>query len=86
MVKLQSVFPPFVVLYDLFQSCLSVGPGNCNFFFSRVVPYTMARTLPRICSSGDKAGAAIGDYSSEQCPKSIRHGGQGSISDFLDWQ
>ncbi|KAK7990301.1 glycerophosphoinositol transporter [Apiospora arundinis] len=34
MIQLQHIFPLFVVFYALFQSFLSVGPGDCNFLVS----------------------------------------------------
>ncbi|KAF8875689.1 major facilitator superfamily domain-containing protein [Mucidula mucida] len=47
MIPLQATFPAFVVLFGLFQSFLSVGPG-------RVVPHTHSRSLPRVFSGSWK--------------------------------
>ncbi|KAK8075967.1 glycerophosphoinositol permease 1 [Apiospora phragmitis] len=48
MVPLQHVFPLFVVLYALFQTFLSVGPGDCNFLVS-------SESFPRPCAATSSA-------------------------------
>lgn len=61
MIKLQSVFPLFVVLYGLFQSFLSVGPGNCNFLVSsESFPTPLRGHFLGFAAAVGKAGAAIG--------------------------
>jgi hypothetical protein len=44
MMPLQHIHPHFVVLYSLYQSCLAVGPGDCNFLISsESFPTTLRR-------------------------------------------
>ncbi|RDW67025.1 hypothetical protein BP5796_09774 [Coleophoma crateriformis] len=61
MIQLQNVFPLFVVLYGLFQSFLSVGPGNCNFLVSsESFPTPLRGHFLGFAAAVGKAGAAIG--------------------------
>lgn len=61
MIQLQSIFPLFVVLYGLFQSFLSVGPGNCNFLVSsESFPTPLRGHFLGFAAAVGKAGAAIG--------------------------
>lgn len=61
MIQLQHVFPLFVVLYGLFQSFLSVGPGNCNFLVSsESFPTPLRGHFLGFAAAVGKAGAAIG--------------------------
>jgi len=61
MIKLQHVFPLFVVLYGLFQSLLSVGPGDCNFLVaSESFPTPLRGHFLGFAAAVGKAGAAIG--------------------------
>jgi MFS family permease len=61
MIKLHSVFPLFVVLYGLFQSFLSVGPGNNNFLVSsESFPTPIRGHFLGFAAAVGKAGAAIG--------------------------
>ncbi|KZF21236.1 MFS general substrate transporter [Xylona heveae TC161] len=61
MVQLQHVFPLFVVLYGLFQTFLSVGPGDCNFLVSsESFPTPLRGHFLGFAAAVGKAGAAIG--------------------------
>ncbi|KAG9524487.1 major facilitator superfamily transporter, partial [Aureobasidium melanogenum] len=61
MIKLHSIFPLFVVLYGLFQSFLSVGPGNNNFLVSsESFPTPIRGHFLGFAAAVGKAGAAIG--------------------------
>ena len=61
MIQLQHVFPLFVVLYGLFQSFLSVGPGDCNFLVSsESFPTPLRGHFLGFAAAVGKAGAAIG--------------------------
>ncbi|KAG9567473.1 hypothetical protein KCU71_g3469, partial [Aureobasidium melanogenum] len=61
MIKLHSVFPLSVVLYGLFQSFLSVGPGNNNFLVSsESFPTPIRGHFLGFAAAVGKAGAAIG--------------------------
>ncbi|KAK6004804.1 hypothetical protein QM012_008666 [Aureobasidium pullulans] len=61
MLRLHSVFPLFVVLYGLFQSFLSVGPGNNNFLVSsESFPTPIRGHFLGLAAAVGKAGAAIG--------------------------
>ncbi|KAL0569407.1 hypothetical protein V5O48_012561 [Marasmius crinis-equi] len=54
-------FPAFVVLFGLFQSFLSVGPGNCNFLVSsESFPTPIRGHFLGFSAAVGKAGAAIG--------------------------
>ncbi|KAJ8090285.1 hypothetical protein PM082_018881 [Marasmius tenuissimus] len=55
------VFPAFVVLFGLFQSFLSVGPGNCNFLVSsESFPTPIRGHFLGFSAAVGKAGAAVG--------------------------
>lgn len=61
MMPIQHIFPLFVVLYGLFQSFLSVGPGNCNFLVSsESFPTPLRGHFLGFAAAIGKAGAAIG--------------------------
>ncbi|KAK8091504.1 glycerophosphoinositol permease 1 [Apiospora hydei] len=61
MVPLQHVFPLFVVFYALFQTFLSVGPGDCNFLVSsESFPTPLRGHFLGFAAAVGKAGAAIG--------------------------
>ncbi|KAI5199394.1 major facilitator superfamily transporter [Aureobasidium subglaciale] len=61
MIHLQHIFPLFVVLYGVFQSFLSVGPGNCNFLVSsESFPTPLRGHFLGFAAAVGKAGAAIG--------------------------
>ncbi|THX18852.1 major facilitator superfamily transporter [Aureobasidium pullulans] len=61
MLHLRHVFPLFVVLYGIFQSFLSLGPGNCNFLVSsESFPTPLRGHLLGFAAAVGKAGAAIG--------------------------
>jgi hypothetical protein len=58
---LANVFPLFVVLFALFQSFLSVGPGDCNFLVSsESFPTPLRGHFLGFAAAVGKAGAAIG--------------------------
>ena len=55
------VFPAFVVLFGLFQSFLSVGPGNCNFLVSsESFPTPIRGHFLGFAAAVGKVGAAVG--------------------------
>ncbi|KAK7470524.1 hypothetical protein VKT23_001949 [Stygiomarasmius scandens] len=61
MLPLRQNFPAFVVLFGLFQSFLSVGPGNCNFLVSsESFPTPVRGHFLGFAAAVGKAGAAIG--------------------------
>ncbi|KAK7039237.1 hypothetical protein VNI00_010142 [Paramarasmius palmivorus] len=61
MVPLRKTFPAFVVLFGLFQSFLSVGPGNCNFLVSsESFPTPIRGHFLGFSAAVGKAGAAVG--------------------------
>lgn len=61
MVKLANVFPLFVTLFGLFQSFLSVGPGDCNFLVSsESFPTPLRGHFLGFAAAVGKAGAAVG--------------------------
>lgn len=61
MVQLQNIFPLFVVLYALFQTFLSVGPGDCNFLVSsESFPTPLRGHFLGFAAAVGKAGGAIG--------------------------
>ncbi|WRT66789.1 uncharacterized protein IL334_003752 [Kwoniella shivajii] len=54
-------FAAFVVLFGLFQSFLSVGPGNCNFIVSsESFPTPIRGHFLGLAAAIGKAGAAVG--------------------------
>ncbi|KAJ4328738.1 hypothetical protein N0V84_000741 [Fusarium piperis] len=56
-----SAFPAFVTLYGLFQTFLSVGPGDCNFLVSSESFSTPLRGhFLGFAAAVGKAGAAVG--------------------------
>jgi len=58
---LSHVFPLFVVLFAIFQSFLSVGPGDCNFLVSsESFPTPIRGHFLGLAAAVGKAGAAIG--------------------------
>ncbi|KAJ5245804.1 metabolite transport [Penicillium chermesinum] len=61
MFKLQHVFPLFVVLYGLMQTCLSIGPGDCNFLVaSESFPTPLRGHFLGFAAAIGKTGAAVG--------------------------
>ncbi|KAJ7126051.1 major facilitator superfamily domain-containing protein [Mycena epipterygia] len=61
MAPLRAHFGAFVVMYGLFQSFLSVGPGNCNFLVSsESFPTPIRGHFLGFAAGVGKAGAAIG--------------------------
>ncbi|PVH97467.1 MFS general substrate transporter [Periconia macrospinosa] len=61
MVQLKNIFPLFVVLYALFQTFLSVGPGDCNFLVSsESFPTPLRGHFLGFAAAIGKVGAAIG--------------------------
>lgn len=61
MIKLVNVFPLFVTLYGLFQTFLSVGPGDCNFLVSsESFPTPLRGHFLGFAAAVGKAGAAVG--------------------------
>ncbi|EEB90177.1 hypothetical protein MPER_11653 [Moniliophthora perniciosa FA553] len=61
MIPLRKAFPAFVVLFGLFQSFLSVGPGNCNFLVSsESFPTPIRGHFLGFSAAVGKAGAAVG--------------------------
>lgn len=64
MFPLRSVFPLFVVLFALFQTFLSVGPGDCNFLVSsESFPTPLRGHFLGFAAAVGKAGAAVGTSS-----------------------
>lgn len=58
---LSNVFPLFVVLFGIFQSFLSVGPGDCNFLVaSESFPTALRGHFLGFAAAVGKAGSAIG--------------------------
>lgn len=54
-------FPAFVTLYGLFQSFLSLGPGDCNFLVSsESFPTALRGHFLGFAAAVGKAGAAVG--------------------------
>lgn len=54
-------FPAFVTLYGLFQSFLSLGPGDCNFLVSsESFPTPLRGHFLGFAAAVGKAGAAVG--------------------------
>ncbi|KAK2025672.1 MFS general substrate transporter [Colletotrichum zoysiae] len=61
MIQLNSVFPLFVTLYGLFQTFLSVGPGDCNFLVSsESFPTPLRGHFLGFAAAVGKVGAAVG--------------------------
>ncbi|KAF6798833.1 hypothetical protein CMUS01_15687 [Colletotrichum musicola] len=61
MIQLSNVFPLFVTLYGLFQTFLSVGPGDCNFLVSsESFPTPLRGHFLGFAAAVGKAGAAVG--------------------------
>ncbi|KAI8288341.1 hypothetical protein K4K60_011133 [Colletotrichum sp. SAR11_57] len=61
MIQLNNVFPLFVTLYGLFQTFLSVGPGDCNFLVSsESFPTPLRGHFLGFAAAVGKAGAAVG--------------------------
>ncbi|KAL0939821.1 uncharacterized protein CTRU02_206431 [Colletotrichum truncatum] len=61
MIQLNNIFPLFVTLYGLFQTFLSVGPGDCNFLVSsESFPTPLRGHFLGFAAAVGKAGAAIG--------------------------
>ncbi|WQF77056.1 Putative major facilitator, sugar transporter, major facilitator superfamily [Colletotrichum destructivum] len=60
-IQLNNVFLLFVTLYSLFQTFLSVRPGDCNFLVSsKSFPTPLQGHFPGFAAAVGKAGAAIG--------------------------
>lgn len=61
MIRLSTVFPLFVALYGLFQTFLSVGPGDCNFLVSsESFPTPLRGHFLGFAAAVGKVGAAVG--------------------------
>ncbi|KAK1984887.1 major facilitator superfamily domain-containing protein [Colletotrichum cereale] len=61
MIQLNNVFPLFVTLYGLFQTFLSVGPGDCNFLVSsESFPTPLRGHFLGFAAAIGKVGAAVG--------------------------
>jgi MFS family permease len=61
MIQLDKIFPLFVTLYALFQTFLSVGPGDCNFLVSsESFPTPLRGHFLGFAAAIGKVGAAIG--------------------------
>lgn len=61
MFPLANVFPLFVALFALFQTFLSVGPGDCNFLVSsESFPTPLRGHFLGFAAAVGKAGAAVG--------------------------
>ncbi|KAJ5128175.1 hypothetical protein N7448_008954 [Penicillium atrosanguineum] len=61
MFKLQHIFPLFVVLYGLMQTCLALGPGDCNFLVSsESFPTPLRGHFLGFAAAIGKVGAAVG--------------------------
>lgn len=61
MFPLSNVFPLFIALFGLFQTFLSVGPGDCNFLVSSESFATPLRGhFLGLAAAIGKAGAAVG--------------------------
>ncbi|KAK8109242.1 glycerophosphoinositol permease 1 [Apiospora sp. TS-2023a] len=84
MVPLQHVFPLFVVFYALFQTFLSVGPGDCNFLVSsESFPTPLRGHFLGFAAAVGKAGAAIGTTVLSQALASFDDKVQGQQVIFL---
>ncbi|KAJ4165650.1 hypothetical protein LMH87_007274 [Akanthomyces muscarius] len=61
MIPLSNIFPLFVALYGLFQTFLSVGPGDCNFLVSsESFPTPLRGHFLGFAAAVGKVGAAVG--------------------------
>lgn len=84
MVPLQTVFPLFVTLYGLFQTFLSVGPGDCNFLVSsESFPTPLRGHFLGFAAAVGKAGAAIGTTALSQVLSSYEDQVKGQQVIFL---
>lgn len=72
MIQLRTVFPLFVTLYALFQTFLSVGPGDCNFLVSsESFPTPLPGHFLGFAAAVGKAGAAVGTTTLTQALSSL---------------
>lgn len=63
-----SAFPAFVTLYGLFQTFLSVGPGDCNFLVSsESFPTPLRGHFLGFAAAIGKVGAAVGTQALSKC-------------------
>ncbi|KAH7025057.1 major facilitator superfamily domain-containing protein [Microdochium trichocladiopsis] len=84
MIQLNKIFPLFVVLYALFQTFLSVGPGDCNFLVSsESFPTPLRGHFLGFAAAVGKAGAAIGTTALSACLASYNGSVQGQQVVFL---
>jgi MFS family permease len=84
MVQLQTVFPLFVTLYGLFQTFLSVGPGDCNFLVSsESFPTPLRGHFLGFAAAIGKVGAAIGTTALSQVLSSYEDPVKGQQVIFL---
>jgi len=61
MIPLSKIFPLFITLFGLFQTFLSVGPGDCNFLVSsESFPTPLRGHFLGFAAAVGKAGAAVG--------------------------
>lgn len=84
MIQLNHVFPLFVALYGLFQTFLSVGPGDCNFLVSsESFPTPLRGHFLGFAAAVGKAGAAIGTTALTQALSSFDNKLKGQQALFL---
>lgn len=84
MIQLNHVFPLFVTLYGLFQTFLSVGPGDCNFLVSsESFPTPLRGHFLGFAAAVGKAGAAIGTTALTQALSSFDNKLKGQQALFL---
>jgi Sugar phosphate permease len=84
MIQLNHVFPLFVTLYGLFQTFLSVGPGDCNFLVaSESFPTPLRGHFLGFAAAVGKAGAAIGTTALSKALASFDNNLKGQQALFL---
>ncbi|KAH8647395.1 major facilitator superfamily domain-containing protein [Xylariales sp. PMI_506] len=84
MIQLQNVFPLFIILYALFQTFLSVGPGDCNFLVSsESFPTPLRGHFLGFAAAIGKAGGAIGTTAMSACLASYNSSIKGQQIVFL---
>ncbi|POR33123.1 hypothetical protein TPAR_06649 [Tolypocladium paradoxum] len=84
MVQLNHIFPLFVTLYSLFQTFLSVGPGDCNFLVSsESFPTPLRGHFLGFAAAVGKAGAAVGTTALSKALASFPDPLQGQQAVFL---
>ncbi|CAI6335162.1 unnamed protein product [Periconia digitata] len=84
MIQLKNIFPLFVVLYALFQTFLSVGPGDCNFLVSsESFPTPLRGHFLGFAAAIGKVGAAIGTTTLSEALASFDNPTKGQQAIFL---